>query len=96
MAPDIYRDRIKFDLLLSQMKTAIGELDRMSTRGVDEAAGSPQWASSLAGGLQVTLRAMEASLGECRKESPYSTLHPVIDENGNFSWCCNHETEHCS
>jgi hypothetical protein len=96
MAPDIYRERIKFDVLLRQIRTAIGELDRLSTRGVVEAVGSSEWASSLAGGLLVTLRAMESSLGECRKESPYSTLHPVIDEDGSFRWCCNHETEHCS
>lgn len=35
------------------------------------------------------------SLGECRRDTPYSPLRPVIDRNGVFKWCCNHPDEHC-
>jgi hypothetical protein len=37
-----------------------------------------------------------SSLGECRKQTPYAALKPVIDANGNFKWCCEHTTEHCA
>ncbi len=36
------------------------------------------------------------SMGECRKKRPFSPLRPVIDEDGDFKWCCNHAPEHCS
>ncbi len=44
---------------------------------------------------QLALLATMASLGECRQDIPYSPLRPIIDEDGNFKWCCNHEPEHC-
>ncbi len=31
-----------------------------------------------------------STLGECRQDTPYSPLQPVIDGNGGFSWCCSH------
>ncbi len=49
----------------------------------------------LANALRVTLLALSASIGECRLASPYSPLHPVIDAEGTFRWCCNHDPEHC-
>lgn len=45
--------------------------------------------------LQATLLALSTSLGECRLDTPYSPLHPVIDKDGTFRWCCNHDPEHC-
>jgi hypothetical protein len=36
-----------------------------------------------------------SSLGECRKDTPYAAVKPVIDEHGQFHWCCEHQTEHC-
>ncbi len=36
-----------------------------------------------------------ASLGECRMETPYSRLRPVIKSDGTQVWCCNHKQEHC-
>ena len=52
-------------------------------------------------GLSIALRLLsfisaQSALGECRKETPYSQLRPVIDSDGTFKWCCNHKTEHCS
>jgi hypothetical protein len=46
--------------------------------------------------LGATLTAFSTSLGECRRETPFSALHPVIDHEGNFKWCCNHDPEHCA
>jgi hypothetical protein len=53
----------------------------------------PDWVVSV---LRGVVRALEASLGECRQEVPYSTLHPVLSGDGTLSWCCNHKTEHCA
>lgn len=45
---------------------------------------------------RMILGAMSARLlGECRVEKPYKPLRPIIDENGNFRWCCTHSTPHC-
>jgi len=49
----------------------------------------------LADALRATLLALGESLGECRMAVPFSPLHPVIDAQGNFKWCCNHDPEHC-
>lgn len=49
----------------------------------------------LAGTLRSALQVLSASLGECRQETPYTPLRPVIDAEGQFLWCCNHEEEHC-
>lgn len=45
--------------------------------------------------LRATLLTLGTSLGECRLDTPYSPLHPVIGEDGTFRWCCNHDPEHC-
>jgi hypothetical protein len=56
---------------------------------------------TLADGLTAVLRTSLAtlsavmSIGECRKDVPYSPLHPIIDSDGTFKWCCNHDPEHC-
>jgi hypothetical protein len=50
----------------------------------------------LATGLYSALAAVSSSLGECRRDVPYSPLHPVIDEDGAFYWACNHSPEHRS
>lgn len=55
----------------------------------------PATPSLIADAFRTTLLALSASLGECRLATPYSPLHPVIDADGNFHWCCNHDPEHC-
>ena len=35
------------------------------------------------------------SIGECRRELPYSPMHPEMDDQGNWQWCCNHNPAHC-
>lgn len=47
-----------------------------------------------AAGLLI-LSAIATGLGECRLQTPYSRLHPVISSNGVFQWCCDHNPEHC-
>lgn len=52
--------------------------------------------SVISDALRTVLAVAAASLGECRRSTPYSTLRPVIDADGDFRWCCNHDPEHCS
>jgi hypothetical protein len=44
----------------------------------------------------ITVAATGSSFGECTRTTPYAPLHPVIDHDGHFKWCCNHSTQHCS
>ena len=50
----------------------------------------------LAVALRTTLLALSASLGECRQQTPFSPLHPVLGKDGQLRWCCNHAKQHCS
>ncbi len=50
----------------------------------------------LAQALHALLAASSSSLGECRVTTPYASLRPVIDAQGHFKWCCNHNPEHCA
>ena len=42
------------------------------------------------------LAAMITGIGECRRDTPYSPLRPVIDHKGKLKWCCTHSPEHCA
>ena len=44
----------------------------------------------------LALTASAAALGECRRETPYAPLYPLIDADGEFKWCCTHDPSHCS
>jgi hypothetical protein len=46
--------------------------------------------------LNTMLLMMLSSIGECRMETPYSRLRPVIKSDGTRVWCCSHKQEHCS
>jgi hypothetical protein len=46
--------------------------------------------------LNTMLLLMLSSIGECRMETPYSRLRPVIKSDGTRVWCCSHKQEHCS
>ena len=50
----------------------------------------------LAMGMRALMLMAGTGLGECRLETPYSPLRPVIDAHGAFKWCCNHNPEHCA
>jgi hypothetical protein len=45
--------------------------------------------------LHTFLLASASAIGECRRKKPYAPLKPVIDDQGNFKWCCEHDPEHC-
>ena len=46
---------------------------------------------------RLMMQAMQSSLlGECRAEKPYKPLQPIIDEYGEFKWCCTHDNPHCT
>jgi hypothetical protein len=46
-------------------------------------------------GIANALTAFAMSLGECRRDVPYSPMRPVRSANGELIWCCNHDPEHC-
>jgi len=46
--------------------------------------------------LHSFLLASASAIGECRLAKPYAPLKPVIDDQGHFKWCCEHNPEHCS
>lgn len=46
--------------------------------------------------LSAALLAAVTSLGECRRQRPFSPLRPIIDVDGSLKWCCNHDPEHCA
>jgi hypothetical protein len=68
-------------------------LDPAFLEGQHEAISSVTDAISL---MLKMLLAMQAPFGECRRETPFAEIQPVIDANGNFKWCCTHNPEHCS
>jgi hypothetical protein len=41
------------------------------------------------------LDAVATTLGECRRDTPYAPLQPVISAAGTLEWCCTHHPEHC-
>jgi hypothetical protein len=36
------------------------------------------------------------AIGECQKETPYSTLQPIYTSDGALKWCCGHTPQHCT
>ena len=52
--------------------------------------------SVIARAAQLALVASSAGLGECRAETPYAPLYPLIDHDGAFKWCCTHDPNHCA
>lgn len=78
---------------LSELKEQIEKLESQEVSAVWD----QEWALKtlqLTYTLQSHLLATGA-LGECRRATPYAPLKPVIDANGNFKWCCEHDPEHC-
>ena len=89
------RDRLSFEGLQDELSSAIWQIDSLTEKGSGRGDGAALTAA-LARGVRAVLVALSASVGECRRENPYSPLHPVIDEKGGFRWCCNHGPQHCS
>jgi len=46
--------------------------------------------------VRLLLARSTTTLGECRRDTPYAPLRPVIGADGRFKWCCTHDPEHCA
>jgi hypothetical protein len=93
---DAIRDMWAFE---EQKQSAIDSLDAMLTVRSGESVDESQERVELfavAQAAKLALEAAAAGLGECRQATPYAALYPLIDGNGDFKWCCTHETTHCS
>ena len=82
--------------LKEQIARAVDDLEAARSAGPFGGPGGPDLADSVAGALRTTLVALGSSMGECRRDVPFSPLHPVIRDDGSFAWCCNHDPEHCA
>jgi hypothetical protein len=80
------RELLQQTLSNLQNQLSLSEADELS--GADVQA---LWMS-----LATTILAATGGQGECRRVKPYSDLRPVIDHDGTFKWCCNHDPEHCA
>jgi hypothetical protein len=68
--------------------------NRLESPGLD---GSEDLAPTLVEGAELLLRTVATTLGECRRQTPYKPLFPVIDSEGRLKWCCSHSPEeHCA
>jgi hypothetical protein len=89
------RDRLSFESLQEELSSAIWQVDHLSERGSGQ-ADAAELMGAMVRAVKALLVAWSASIGECRRAQPYSPLHPVIDADGAFRWCCNHTPQHCS
>jgi hypothetical protein len=51
--------------------------------------------SILADGLGVALATLAASVGECRKSTPYAPIQLIRHADGRREWCCSHSPPDC-
>lgn len=82
--------------LEEQLTESIATLETIAAGSHPESQDLPKVAGHIAEALRLSLVTMAASLGECHQGVPYSALHPVLDMEGRFQWCCNHDPPHCS
>lgn len=80
----------------TELQTIAQQLTHLSERPVKDLGWLLQVLQCSAYMQGLAIAAASSSLGECRKETPFAPLRPVIDSNGNFKWCCEHDPEHCS
>jgi hypothetical protein len=88
-------DKPSYDALHERIRAAIDDLDSVGESESDQTVAQVD-SQIFSAALKTALIAFSASLGECRRATPFSPLHPVIDASGDFHWCCNHDPEHCS
>lgn len=82
--------------LRERMSESISSLEAIAAGAHPDSENVQKVAGHIAEALRLSLAAMADSMGECRQALPYSPLHPVLDTNGHFRWCCNHDPQHCS
>lgn len=86
----------RHESLKAQMSESIASRDAIAAGDHPDSGDAQQLARHVAAGLRLSLVAMDSSIGECQQALPYSPLHPVLDDKGEFRWCCNHDPQHCS
>jgi hypothetical protein len=82
---------LSFEGLQDEIASAIWQVDHIIERG-----GGSDLTTALVTSVRALLVALSASIGECQLGNPFSPLHPMIDSDGSFRWCCNHSPQHCS
>jgi hypothetical protein len=84
---------------LEALEAAAGSVEDEGGTGVAVAEPptiSPESLGILTIGLRASLLLADAALGECQKATPYSPMHPVLEEGSDsVRWCCNHSPQHC-
>ena len=85
-------DQITPSELHRAITTILEEVHRTTPHGVAPSDTSARLLSA----SHILMAALGTGLGECRKETPFAALRPVIDSNGTLKWCCSHDPEHCA
>lgn len=88
------RPRLGIDELRTQLDEAATKLEHVRSGSSYDVETDRM--DAIVSALHATALAFSASMGECQAETPYAPVHPVIDPDGRFKWCCNHQTEHCT
>jgi hypothetical protein len=80
--------------LREQLRASADRLELALGHGEEGLAAGVDPLDALVRAALATVTALEASLGECRLETPYVPLRPIIDSEGAFGWTCTHSPEH--
>jgi hypothetical protein len=88
------RPRLRIEELRTQLDEAASKLEHIQSGSSFDVEGDRM--DAIVSALHATALAFSASMGECQAETPYAPVRPVIDPNGEFKWCCNHPSEHCT
>jgi hypothetical protein len=79
-----------------EARAALASLDELDSDEMRSYGAPPSGDLAVVGrAARLALVAAASGLGECREDTPYAPLYPLI-ENGTFKWCCTHDPSHCS
>jgi hypothetical protein len=98
---------------ISALAHAMTPTTRMVLQSSDSLSGYALKLESLAPGAVAPTATLEAMLrvigdnaefrsalmasGECRVDTPYAPIRPILQSSGSFRWCCTHKSgPHCS
>jgi hypothetical protein len=82
---DLSRRKVHVDALIRELHDLGNEGEWNSATALRALKASSAIAALLSSG----------GIGECRLDTPYSALQPVLDANG-LRWCCSHDPQHWS
>lgn len=83
------------DSVRGEVNEVLGRLHRLA----QDQAWDQQWVQNVmrtVTALQAYVMAAAAAFGECRQQTPYAAIKPVINPQGVLIWCCEHHPEHCA